>query len=77
MKEFKSTIVSCHAGYRGEEYPKSFIWDNETVEITKIEKCWLEPGFRYFKVKSAGEDCFQLRYSEIELQWEGQLLSRI
>jgi hypothetical protein len=76
MEEFKSTTVFCHAGYRGEEYPKSFIWDNETVEVKKIAKRWLEPGFRLFQVISGAGELYLLRCRNQDLRWEGRTLSR-
>ena len=77
MKEFRPIKVCCHAGYRGEEYPKSLEWENVGLEILKVEKCWLEPGFRYFQVKCKGDGRFLLRCREVDSQWEGQLFSQI
>jgi hypothetical protein len=76
LKEFQPISVFCHAGYRGEEYPKSFVWENTRLVIEKIERRWLEPGFRYFEVKSAEGRFFLLRFSEIEPRWEGRVLNQ-
>ncbi|MBN2428444.1 MAG: hypothetical protein JXK94_08915 [Deltaproteobacteria bacterium] len=77
MKEFQPLKVFCHAGFRGEEYPTAFEWDNTRLEIEEIEKRWLEPEWRYFQVKCKKGRCFLLRFREVDSQWQGQLFSRI
>ena len=72
MKGYQPISVFCHAGFQGEEYPKSFIWGNTRLDIQKIEKRWREPGFRYFQVKSVEGQFFLLRCREIDFQWEGR-----
>lgn len=31
-----------HAGYRGEEYPRSLVLDGRVVDITSIDSQWIE-----------------------------------
>jgi len=38
-------------------------------EVNEIEKEWLEPGEKHFKVRSGDNKLFQLCYNEIEKQW--------
>lgn len=76
MEEFQSITVFCHAGYRGEEYPKMFTWKNQTVEVKNIEKRWLEPGFRFFRVINGEGTVFLLRCREQNLGWEGCALKK-
>lgn len=32
--------VECHSGYKADEYPKSFLWQNERHEIVEIIDRW-------------------------------------
>ena len=42
--------VSCYAGYRGEESPRSFRIHEKQIQIVEILDQWLAPDHRYFKV---------------------------
>jgi hypothetical protein len=75
VQPFQPVKVFCHAGYRGEEYPKSFQWETNRVEIEEVEKCWLEPDFRFFLIKSKGGRRFLLRCREMDSQWQAMALA--
>ncbi|MBI4187942.1 MAG: hypothetical protein HY529_01920 [Chloroflexi bacterium] len=38
-------------------------------EVAAIEKEWLEPGERHFKVRTGDNKFFQLCYNETDKQW--------
>ncbi len=38
--------VECHSGYKADEYPKYFYWNNEKYEIKEILDRWYQ-GDRY------------------------------
>ena len=61
--------VKCYSGHTYAERPKSFIYNGIEYEVEKIEKSWLEPGERHFKVRIAGNKTFHLCYNEGQNQW--------
>jgi hypothetical protein len=61
--------VSCYSGHTYAERPQSFRWEGRDYEVERIEKAWLEPGKRYFKIRSKDNKKFRLCYDENERQW--------
>ena len=61
--------VNCYSGHTYAERPRSFQWQGVEYEIEGIEKAWLEPGKRYFQVRSRGNKLFQLCYNERKQKW--------
>ena len=61
--------VNCYSGHTYAEQPRSFLWEGIEHEVEKIEKAWLEPGERYFQVRTKDNKLFQLCYNETEDQW--------
>ncbi|OGW52184.1 MAG: hypothetical protein A2Y81_02650 [Nitrospirae bacterium RBG_13_43_8] len=67
--------VVAYSGYRGEEYPKSFVIRGEKVEVSKILNMWIEEQIgnksrkRVFRVKG-GDGCeYKVHYDEKIKQW--------
>jgi hypothetical protein len=51
--------VECHSGYKADEYPKYFSWDNDRFEICEVTDRWYQgetnpeyPVSNYFKVET-------------------------
>lgn len=68
--------VECHSGYRADEYPVNFYWDNIRFEIIEILDRWYEGGqnpefpvANYFKVSSANERIYILKHESIADKW--------
>jgi hypothetical protein len=61
--------VKCHSGYIYAEEPRSFIWQEQELGIKSIEKAWLEPSKRLFKVVTEDGKLFELCYNEATDQW--------
>jgi hypothetical protein len=61
--------VNCYSGHTYAERPRSFLWQDIEYEVDEIEKAWLEPGQRYFQVRTRDNKLFQLCYNEAEDQW--------
>ena len=61
--------VSCYSGHTYAERPQSFQWEGRNYEIEEIERAWLEPGKRYFQIRSRDNKMFRLCYDVIERQW--------
>ncbi len=52
--------VECHSGYKADEYPKCFYWDDQRFDILEITDRWYHRGLSaewpaadYFKVLTA------------------------
>ncbi len=61
--------VNCYSGYTYAERPESFLWQDVEYEVEEIEKEWLEPGERYFQVRTRDNKLFRLYYNETDKQW--------
>ena len=61
--------VTCYSGHTYAERPQSFQWEGRYCEVEEIERAWLEPGKRYFQIRSRDNKMFSLGYDEIEMQW--------
>lgn len=62
--------VECHAGYRGEEEPRSFTLGETRFPVVEIVDRWLDPAHRYFKVRVADGRRFVLRHDSASGEWE-------
>ena len=58
--------VNCYSGHIYAQRPKSFRWQSIDYEVQKIEKEWLEPGERHFRVRTVENKVCQLCYNESE-----------
>ena len=68
--------VECHSGYKADEYPKSFLWENERHEITEITDRWHQgertPEYNisdYFKVATARSETHILKHDLEKDAW--------
>ena len=68
--------VECHSGYKTDEYPKYFYWDNLRFEIMEILDRWyqgdLNPEFppaNYFKVKTDDQKIYILKHEVQTDKW--------
>jgi len=73
---FEEIAVECYAGYKGEETPRSFIYQNRTFGILEVLDRWYEGGtdptgllHNYFKVKTREGEIFFLRYTPRFQAW--------
>jgi len=73
---FEEVAVECYAGYKGEETPRAFTWQNRRSEILEVLDRWYEGGMdpirvghNYFKVKTAEGEIFLLRYTPRFESW--------
>jgi hypothetical protein len=62
--------VECHAGYRGDETPRRFHLDEQTIEIAEILRRWREPEALLFRVQSVTGHVYVLRRNEQTGRWE-------
>jgi len=61
--------VNCYSGHTYAEEPRSFEWEGQEYEVEEIEKAWVEPGKKYFQVRTKDNKMFNLCYNETEDRW--------
>jgi hypothetical protein len=73
--------VECHSGYKADEYPVCFYWNNERYEIREILDRWYQtdqhpewpvaewPVSNYFKVDTAGEVQYIIKHNLDDDEW--------
>ena len=73
---FIEIAVECYSGYKEEETPRSFTYQNRRLEILEILDRWYEGGINpagllhnYFKVKTREAEIFLLRYTPRFQTW--------
>jgi len=72
----RSTImVECHAGYRGDETPVRFYLGKRCIEVTEVLDRWLDPAYRYFKLRGDDDGIYILRHSTRDDVWELKLFN--
>lgn len=62
--------VECYAGYRGDETPRRIFFDDRGIEVIEILDRWLDPDYRYFKVKGNDGLIYILQHDANSLQWK-------
>jgi hypothetical protein len=65
----ETVTVESYAGSRAEEYPRRFSIGGRRVEIISIEKRWLTPGRRCFKVLGDDGFIYDLEYNANNDTW--------
>jgi len=61
--------VNCYSGQTYAERPESFVFEGQTFMVKSIEKEWLEPGEKYFRVRTDSNRLFDLCYHELRDEW--------
>jgi hypothetical protein len=62
--------VACYSGHRGDETPRRFQRDALRVEIVGVDEQWLEPEYRYFRVRGGDSRRYTLRQHHDTQRWE-------
>jgi len=55
-------IVECHSGYEYAEHLKTFYWQGQRFEISKITRIWRSPEGKGFEVQTTTQKDFLLFY---------------
>jgi hypothetical protein len=73
---FEPIQVECYSGYKANERPIAFIFQDRRLEILEILDHWYEGGIEsdtpvvnYFKVKTDDKSVFILRYVVHSDEW--------
>ena len=68
--------VECYSGFRADEYPKYFSWDNNRFEIYEIADRWYQgsnnpeiPVCNYFKVETTCGQEFIIKHDLSSDEW--------
>jgi hypothetical protein len=66
--------VITYSGYKGEERPKSFVLDDNKIEVIEILKMWIEEDAgrvrkRFFRLKGSDGYIHTLYYDEKLMNW--------
>ena len=76
MIEFIPIMVECHSGYKADEYPKCFYWDNKRFEIQEISDRWYQgdinpelPVSNYFKILTDSGEIFIIKHDIEKDKW--------
>jgi len=62
--------IECHAGYRGDETPRRFHLEGNTIDVAAIVRRWKEPGAFFFRVRGCDARAYELRRDEHPGSWE-------
>ena len=79
MKEewvFEGIEVECYAGYKGEETPRAFVYQEKRYAIVEVLDRWYEEGLDpkdlrhdYFRVKTEDGEIFLIRHTPRFQAW--------
>ena len=76
MNDLVAIKVHCYSGYKSDEYPVYFEWDDMGFDIKENLDCWhqgeLNPEFAaadYFKVLTTDNKIFILRHEIENNKW--------
>lgn len=75
-KENIDLIVTCYAGYRGEEEPREFSISERKIHVVELLDRWLSPDHRYFKVRGSDGDIYILRHDFATNEWDLTMFAR-
>ena len=62
--------VKCYSGYRGEETPRSILFNDKEIQVNKILDMWLAPDHRYFKFLGSDDGVYIIRHDTEGCFWE-------
>ena len=71
----KEITVIAYAGYKGEERPRSFVLEGETIDVSEVLKIWVEENLqqttrqRRFAVQGGNGYHYLVSYDEQNGKW--------
>ncbi len=83
MKDLFPVKVECYSGYKANEYPRRFYFDNIRVDVEEVLDRWYQvsasssnkdtdpvhPAANYFKVRTADSKIYILKHETETDQW--------
>ena len=67
--EYEAVDVSCFSGHTFADRPTGFVWRGAKTGVKEVEKEWLEPGEKHFRIKTEDDRLFELCYYEDDDRW--------
>jgi hypothetical protein len=68
--------IDCYAGYKADETPRRFCWENQWVQVEEVLDRWhqgrLDPEWPladYFKVMGADQHCYLIKHDLESDEW--------
>jgi hypothetical protein len=61
--------VECHAGYKGEETPRTLVLGARRIQVVAVLDQWLAPDHRYFKLRGDDGDTYIVREDSSSREW--------
>lgn len=62
-------LVECHSSHTYAEQPLAVHWQQQRWEITEIEYSWRSPEGKHFRVRTKGDQSFELLYALSDDRW--------
>ena len=79
--QFLSVAVSCYAGYKGEQTPRSFVLEGIEHQVNNVLECWYERPADDFssqhvnwQVTAGDHHEYMLRYDQKRDHWKVRLV---
>ncbi|MBN1668886.1 MAG: hypothetical protein JW862_17470 [Anaerolineales bacterium] len=67
-----SAQVECHSGSSYVDYPTVLYWLGQRLRIEQIETEWHSPAGKHYRVRTADQQIFELRYDPAGDRWQIQ-----
>lgn len=68
--------VDCYDGYRAQQQPRRLLLGRRQIVVAEIVDRWLDPDYRYFKVRGDDTGLYIIRYDVQDDLWELTLFDR-
>jgi hypothetical protein len=68
--------VECHAGYRGDESPRTLFIGTRRIGVVEVLDRWIGPDHRYFKVRGDDGAAYIIRHDVTSHMWELTMFRR-
>ena len=62
--------VRCYSGYKGEQTPRSILFNDKEIQVNEILDMWLAPDHRYFKFSDSDDEIYIIRHDTEGCFWE-------
>jgi len=66
----KGLHVECYSGQRADESPLRFTLGGREIGVAEIIDRWLDPAYRYFKLRGDDDGIYILRHDQAADRWE-------
>jgi len=66
--------VECQSGYSACDRPTAVVWEDQRLEITRIESERREPEAKCYRLITGNGLRFETRFYEIENRWQVMLI---